>query len=94
MDEYWVDGLLAAQREGKKSDNNFKKEVWKELADKVNEKFKVNYSLEQLKNRYYALEKKYGVYKALREASGFGYDPTTGLVTAPDNVWDKYIQVL
>lgn len=31
--------------------------------------------------------------KTLREQSGFGWDEGRQIVTAPDDVWDKYITV-
>ncbi len=31
--------------------------------------------------------------KNLRELSGFGWDAEKSLVTAPDDVWEKYLEV-
>ena len=36
---------------------------------------------------------KYKEWKLLQSLSGFGFDPTTGLVTADEKVWENYIKV-
>jgi len=46
----------------------------------------------QLANKYDNTKKKVRVWRALREQSGFSYDPATGCVTAPDHAWDAYLE--
>jgi hypothetical protein len=38
------------------------------------------------------LKGQFKVFEALKNASGFGWDPHTKTVTAPDDVWQKYIK--
>jgi len=39
------------------------------------------------------LNKNYKIFQTLREQSGFGWDSEEQLPTAPDDVWDAYIEV-
>ena len=39
------------------------------------------------------MKDKYKIVRAIRENSGFGWDDTRKVATAPDDVWDRYIQV-
>jgi hypothetical protein len=43
--------------------------------------------------RYSQLKKDFRTVKAIRESSGFGWDDTQKICTAPNDVWGKYIQV-
>ena len=42
---------------------------------------------------YFQLKKDFAVVKQLREQSGFGWDNALKIVTAPPDVWDKYLEV-
>ena len=50
-DGYLILELLCQQRQGKRSDNGWKKEAWRETTDKFNAHFKVTYNCNQLKSR-------------------------------------------
>jgi len=39
------------------------------------------------------LKKRYAIFKQLKENSGFGWDEQRQMVTAPDSVWDRYLEV-
>lgn len=39
------------------------------------------------------LKKEYLIVKALRHLSGFGWDETEQMVTAPEEVWAAYLEV-
>jgi Myb/SANT-like DNA-binding domain len=39
------------------------------------------------------LKKRYASFKQLKETSGFGWDDQRQMVTAPDSVWDRYLEV-
>ena len=52
-----------------------------------------NVESRKLKNKYGDYKKKWQAWKALIDNSGFGFDEEVQLITAPDDVWDKYIEV-
>lgn len=76
---------------GKRSDNGFKAEVWREICGVVVRMGggpldsltgeKCQFKLENLK-------KKYGIWTRLRKMSGWGCDPISGALTAPEEVWN------
>ena len=87
-------GLVSAIRAGKRSDNGFKIEVWNTVADEVRKIAgeEVPLSGEKCQTKLESLKKKRKVWIRLREMSGFGVDPISGAITAPDDVWDIEIQ--
>jgi hypothetical protein len=45
-----------------------------------------------LQNYLAQLKKKYVIFRDLMENSGFGWDDERQIPTAPDDVWDRYLQ--
>ena len=48
-----------------------------------------SYDKQQLQNKHADLKKKFGIFLALKENSGWNED--LSLPTAPDEVWDEYL---
>ena len=69
-------------------------EVWNTVADAVRKVAgeEVPLSGEKCQTKLERLKKKRKVQIRLREMSGFGVDPTSGAITAPNDVWDVEIQ--
>lgn len=86
--------LVQAVREGKRSDNGFKIEVWNAISDTVraNAGKDVPLTGEKCQAKLEGLKKKWKVWTRLKKMSGFGFDPLTGTITAPDEVWEMEIQ--
>ena len=78
---------------GKAADNGLKKEAWEQIKQNMNEKFNINYSIDQLKTAEKGLKKKYGIVKKLQDQSGFGWNPVTQTVVAEPDVWNAYVAV-
>ncbi len=88
---YLLDALIEATANGKRSDQGWKKDTWEKIKVELNENFKVRYEVEQLKNAYNNLKKKYLVVRQLRDQSGFGWNNENGTVTASNEAWSTYI---
>ncbi|KNZ45596.1 uncharacterized protein VP01_79g1 [Puccinia sorghi] len=71
---------------------NLKSEGWTCVAKKMCNRFGVAFEREQLKNQKGALRKIYIDMKFLLDRSGFGWDASTGMVTADEDTWDALIQ--
>ena len=86
--------LVNAIRAGKRSDNGFKIEVWNAIAQTVQtvSTSKITLTGEKCQTRLETLRKKWKIWIRLKNLSGFGCDPVTGFVTAPDEVWEMEIQ--
>ncbi|KAG5552462.1 hypothetical protein RHGRI_010516 [Rhododendron griersonianum] len=52
----------------------------------------VGYSIQKLKEKFSHLKHELSVFKDLRDHNGFGWDPVKQTVTAPEPVWQEYIQ--
>jgi hypothetical protein len=51
-DRYFLERLVAEQRNGKRSDSGFKKEAWKSVADQFNARFGESLSRDKIKTRF------------------------------------------
>ena len=84
--------LISATQEGHRGQNGFKPRVWTDIEAKMKPLHR-NIESRKLKNKYGDYVKKWRTWKTLIDNSGFGFDEETQLITAPDDVWDRYIQV-
>jgi hypothetical protein len=53
---------------------------------------KLSYGKDQLQNQNSFLRSKYRIFQDIKEASGFGWDVDILTPTAPETVWDDYIE--
>ena len=97
MVQVLLEGLSIEQDSGKQADGGFKPEAWVAVLAKV----RVHMTdpvewmdVDKIKNKYQNIKAKWSIWHALCENSGFGWDVETGMPTAPDEVWDKYMKVL
>ncbi|KAI0354583.1 hypothetical protein OH77DRAFT_469275 [Trametes cingulata] len=49
-------------------------------------------TVQSCKDRFLTLKKEFFVVKKLRDQSGFGWNESEHLVTAPDDVWERYLE--
>mmetsp|Transcript_13574 Transcript_13574/g.12296 ORF Transcript_13574/g.12296 Transcript_13574/m.12296 type:complete len:339 (-) Transcript_13574:147-1163(-) len=86
--------VLAMSNEVSSSDKfeGLNKANWSNITKDFNEKTNLNYTKTQLQSQATYLKKKYQTFKALKENSGFGWDDNRKVPTAPDNVWNSYIE--
>ncbi|XP_017254897.1 uncharacterized protein LOC108224712 [Daucus carota subsp. sativus] len=92
-DECLLELLIEQQNCGKTTSNLFKYEVYKTVTQKLNQRFETNVDENQIKLRYYAMKKDYGVIKALLGQPGFHWDAQKQMVAADDKVWENYTAV-
>jgi hypothetical protein len=87
----FLDCLVREKDKGLFTDSGLKSSSWKCVVLDFNITTGMNYSVTQLQSQYALCKKNYGTFKTLLQQSGFGLDPETGRVTAPDKVWDEYL---
>ena len=106
---YWTDPMVEALLEalieqvrlGKRSDSGFKAEAYKAALPKVREqmipeRYEGGYlcaEIAKLRAKVASLKTLYGAFLKLLNESGFGKDAESGLITADDEVWDRYLMV-
>ncbi len=94
MEQYLIDRLLITVQKGKRAENGFKKEAWTDVLLAMREKFTTTrFEVKQLKSKTDQLKKKYTIFQALCDNSGFGWNEEKMIPTAPDDVWERYMQV-
>jgi Myb/SANT-like DNA-binding domain len=86
-----LDQLKDAKAAGETSENGFKTKVWTAI--------QLSY-IDPLKRKNWApaakwsrIKKDYKTVKAIRDASGFGWDDVNYIAIAEDHVWQAYIKV-
>ncbi|KAG0133608.1 hypothetical protein HOY82DRAFT_604252 [Tuber indicum] len=86
--------LVASIRTGKRSDNGFKMEVWNAVSDAVRLVAAGDALLtgDKCQAKLEVLKRKWKLWTRLKNMSGFGFNPLTGTITAPDKVWEMEIQ--
>ncbi|KAI8535653.1 hypothetical protein RHMOL_Rhmol10G0191000 [Rhododendron molle] len=50
------------------------------------------YSIQRLKEKFSRLKRELTMFNELKDCSGFGWDPVKQTVTAPEPVWQEYLQ--
>ncbi|KAF8581616.1 hypothetical protein K439DRAFT_1618908 [Ramaria rubella] len=85
--------LLGQKAVGNVSDSRFKPMVWEIVVDDLADVSPMGMSkdVSQCKSRYQQLKGEYKIVRMLRGLSGFGWDEGKQCVTAPLEVWDKYL---
>ncbi|KAI7945965.1 hypothetical protein MJO29_012353 [Puccinia striiformis f. sp. tritici] len=79
---------------GKGTDNgNLKGEGWTAVWKAMYDQFQIHFDNEQLKNQKGHVRKLYIDLEFLKSLSGFGWNPSTGMVTSDAEIWDDLISV-
>lgn len=89
---YFVTAMMNEASNGNFVDNGFKKQSWQAIQVEFNSTANCKYDKQQLHSHYGVLKKKYNIYKAMVDNSGFGVDPNNGGPTAADEVWQAYLK--
>ncbi|OLL26083.1 hypothetical protein NEOLI_000490 [Neolecta irregularis DAH-3] len=84
--------LLDEARAGRMSHGGFKKDTWEKVQGILNTKYGTVYDMDQMKSKFSTMKLDYRTFAKLKLSSGFGWDSRKETVTAPDDVWDSYIQ--
>ncbi|KAF8233318.1 hypothetical protein L208DRAFT_1166817, partial [Tricholoma matsutake] len=91
-----IEVLTEQQALGNQSDSGWKSLAWTAAADKLKGSEKRSGGAPKTagscNSRWQTLKGHFIVVKELRGLSGWGWDEDTHMVTAPDGVWEAYIE--
>ena len=73
------------------TDSRFKTAQWRSIQEGFEKCTGLTYDKQQLQNQFAGPVRNYGVYSALKENSGLGWNDELKIPTAPSSVWDDYI---
>lgn len=77
-----------------RAQNGWTKEAWFNISKAMNAKFPTaQLQMDQIKDQEQQLKRAFRLVKSLTELSGFGWDATTNMVSAPQNVWEPILEV-
>ena len=89
---HFLNAMMNEASKGTFVDNGFKKQSWHSIMLEFISTSGCKYDKQQLHSHYGVLKKKYNIYSALINKSGFGVDPNNGGPTAADDVWFSYLK--
>ena len=72
------------------TDSGSKTAQWRSIQEGFEQCTGLTYDKQQLQDPFAELARNYGVYSALKENSGFGWNDELKIPTAPSSVWDDY----
>jgi len=90
---YFVEAVLEKVLGGDIStDSGFKSKDWTSISNDFSSKSGDFYSKQQLQSELASMKKAYAIMFRIRDNSGFGWDSENNVATAPDKVWNDYIE--
>ena len=84
----FIDAMIEVQESGIFTDSGFKTAQWTSIVKGFEIRTNLEYDKQQLQNQHAELKRKYGIFSALKNNSGFGWNSDLKLPTAPSEVWD------
>ncbi|KAK1591110.1 hypothetical protein Q3G72_002479 [Acer saccharum] len=81
-------------KKGDLQTSTFTKKVWGVIDDEVLAETGKRYTMPKLKAKFNRFRRKHREFSDLLNHTGFGWDPISNTVTAPDDVWNEYLKVL
>lgn len=54
---------------------------------------RIGYTIPKIREKFTRIKKEYKAFKHILDQTGFGWDEASQTVTAPDDVWQTYLQV-
>ncbi|CAN0904937.1 hypothetical protein LINGRAHAP2_LOCUS23380, partial [Linum grandiflorum] len=83
-------GLIVEEvKKGNQTTTTFHKIGWKNIKQGLKDKFKKEWTHNQLKNKYNQLRQRHKNCKAILGETGMGYIASTEKFNAPEDVWDR-----
>ncbi|KAK7259947.1 hypothetical protein RIF29_25581 [Crotalaria pallida] len=92
MDRYLTELLVNQVMLGNKLEKNFKTSAYIVALTALNERFGLNLTIENIKNRFKIWKKQYCLVKEMLSKGGFGWDEERKMVVATDSEWNEYIK--
>ncbi|KAJ1400463.1 Myb/SANT-like domain [Sesbania bispinosa] len=92
MDHCLTELLVDHVMLGNKLEKNFKTSAYIAALTVLNERFGLNLTKENIRNRLTAWRKQYGLVKEMLSQVGFEWDEGRKMVVAPDSKWNEYIK--
>ena len=86
----FLDAMIEVQESGVITDSGFKTAQWTSIVEGFERHTNLVYDKQQLQNQHAELKRKYGIFSALKNYSGFGWNSDLKLPKAPSEVWDDY----
>ncbi|XP_026395766.1 L10-interacting MYB domain-containing protein-like [Papaver somniferum] len=92
MDQLFIELMVEQVLEKQLLDGQFSKSAWVNIVTKFKDSFGPSYNKEVLRNCMKTLKKSFNIVSSIRGTSGFGWNKTREIATAPDDEHPEYRQ--
>ena len=94
LERIFIDIMVDEVNKGNMAGGIFNPNTWRRMLFEVNSQGKRNFNLKQLKQKFNRLRATHREFSDLLKQTGFCWDAETNSVTALDETWKNYIQVI
>lgn len=78
---------------GKKADNGWKSSALERVVEEIKKSHNMVINHDHVRSRLKTFKKQYLAVREVHKQSGFGFDYSSGLITADIEVWEDYVAV-
>ncbi|XP_008793929.2 L10-interacting MYB domain-containing protein-like isoform X2 [Phoenix dactylifera] len=91
-DRVLIDLMVEQTLAGARVGAGFTRDAWFDMVDRFNERTRLRYDVDHLKNRLRFYKREYRIVSAIKNHAGFSWDHKMQMVTADDAEWDEYVR--
>ncbi|CAN0837476.1 hypothetical protein LINGRAHAP2_LOCUS1817 [Linum grandiflorum] len=89
VEQYLIGFMVEEVKKENRTTTTFCKTGWKNIKQRLKDKFTKEWDDNQLKNKYNQLRKRHKNCKSILGETGMGFTAATGKLDAPEDVWDR-----
>ncbi|XP_073098933.1 L10-interacting MYB domain-containing protein-like isoform X1 [Elaeis guineensis] len=91
-DRVLVDLMVEQTLAGARVGAGFTRDAWFDMVDQFNERTRLHYDVDHLKNRLRFYKREYRIVSAIKNHAGFSWDHKMQMVIADGAEWDEYVR--
>lgn len=92
-DRVLIDLMLEQTLSGARAGASFTREAWFDMVDRFNERTRLQYDVDHLKNRFRFYKREFRIVNGIKNHPGFSWDHKLQIVITDDDEWSQYVAV-
>nr|XP_009399184.1 PREDICTED: L10-interacting MYB domain-containing protein [Musa acuminata subsp. malaccensis] len=90
-DRVLIDLMLEQTLSGARAGASFTREAWFDMVDRFNERTRLQYDVDHLKNRFRFYKREFRIVSGIKNHPGFSWDHKLQIVITDDDEWSQYV---
>ncbi|XP_064963720.1 L10-interacting MYB domain-containing protein-like isoform X1 [Musa acuminata AAA Group] len=90
-DRVLIDLMLEQTLSGARAGASFTREAWFDMVDRFNERTRLQYDVDHLKNRFRFYKREFRIVNGIKNHPGFSWDHKLQIVITDDDEWSQYV---